>query len=287
MILGVLCSGSLGLIVLKYLKGCKKIAFVCTDSKSSDIIEYCKANSVLFFVGNPRGGKIDSFLEGKYIDILVSVNYLFIIESNLITFPKKLAFNVHGSLLPKYRGRTPHVWSIINNESVAGVTAHIIDDGCDTGDIIVQKTILISQHDTGASLLRKYEHSYIPIIEEVLKKVEIGAVQLTKQDVTRASYFGKRTAADGLINWNWQKERIRNWVRAQAYPYPGAFTYVDNKKVIIDKVVFSDFGFFNDEPNGLIKATDPILIKTPNGVIAVVEIREGSEYLKKGKIAQS
>ena len=70
----------------------------------------------------------------------------------------------------------------------------------------------------------------------VFKKLNSGKLELIKQDEQLSTYFGKRTPEDGRINWNWQKHRISNWIRAQAYPYPGAFSYVNNQKLIIDKV---------------------------------------------------
>jgi methionyl-tRNA formyltransferase len=287
MVLGLLCSGKLGFLLLKHLLRQHNISFVCTDAKSFDIIEMCRVEEIPLFIGNPRNGRIDSFLVGKEIDILVSINYLFLIESNMIRLPKKLAFNIHGSLLPKYRGRTPHVWAIINNEIATGITAHVIVDECDAGAIIKQQVIPISENDTGASLLQKYEHAYIPMVGEIIAMVKTDSIELVEQDEKSATYFGKRSPADGAINWNWQKERIRNWVRAQSNPYPGAFTHVEDKKVIIDKVNFSNAGFDYNEPNGLIKSINPTTIKTPNGVIELVDIREGQEFLITGKIAQS
>jgi len=285
--LGVLCSGLLGFTLLQYLKSRWDIEFVCTDSQSTDIIGFSQQSKIDLFSGNPRGGRIIEFIKEREIDVLISVNYLFIIEPDLIRLPKLLAFNVHGSLLPKYRGRTPHVWAIINNETETGITAHAIDEGCDTGGIIEQIVIPISSEDTGATVLQKYEKAYRPLIDSVLNKVATNKVHIQKQDETKATYFGKRTPDDGLINWNWQRERIRNWVRAQAFPYPGAFTYIGNRKVVIDKVTFTDVGFSSDEPNGLIKSIDPVLVKTPNGVVEMNDIREGKEFLIQGKIAQS
>jgi methionyl-tRNA formyltransferase len=109
----------------------------------------------------------------------------------------------------------------------------------------------------------------------ILTKIEKDKLNLNKQDHEKATFFGKRTPEDGRIDWNWQKERIYNWVRAQAYPYPGAFSYINNQKITIDKIQYSDLGFNNEMPNGLILQTKPnILVKTPNGVIKLLNIRE-------------
>src|SRR5690606_30041161 len=108
------------------------------------------------------------FIAKNKCEILISINYLFLIESDIINSSKGLAFNIHGSLLPKYRGRTPHVWAIINGEVFTGITAHIIDKRCDSGDILEQIKIPIALDDTGGSILKKYEVEYLPLIEKVI-----------------------------------------------------------------------------------------------------------------------
>jgi len=281
--LGLLCSGGLGYKVLDHLLTKYKIHFIFTDSGSAEIIKLCKDKEIDAFIGNPRNGRSKDFLQNRDVDVLISVNYLFIIEKDIIEIANKLAFNIHGSLLPKYRGRTPHVWSIINGESEAGVTAHLIDEGCDTGPIIEQKRVEIHPKDTGAKLLEKYKIIYIPLIESILNKINSGIdINFVKQDETKSTYFGKRTPKDGEINWDWHKERIYNWVRAQAWPYPGAFTFYKGNRVIIDEVDFSESGFSWDMPNGLVLGSGAeTLIKTPNGVVKISAFREKNIILEK------
>lgn len=280
--IGLLASGNLGFIVLEYMKSLYQIEFVMTDKKSNTIIDFCQNNNISYFLGNPRDRRAHSFYENKLIDLIVSVNYLFLVEKDIIELPTLLAFNIHGSLLPKYRGRTPHVWSIINNEKYTGITAHKIDEGCDTGDIIEQIRIEITDTDTGASILNKYAKQYIPLIESVIFKLKNDSVVYFKQNENEATYFGVRTPDDGKIDWNWQKERIYNWVRAQASPYPGAFSFYQNVKIIIDEVSFSNYGFNEQMPNGLILSEKPLLVKTSNGVIELTVVRNGNIKFKVG-----
>ena len=282
--LGVLVSGGLGMTLLDFLSQKYNVTFVMTDRKSDAIRSFCEESDIPLFVGNPREGKSASFIADKQIDVLVSVNYLFIIEEDLIRLPEILAFNVHGSLLPKYRGRTPHVWAIINNEPKTGITAHVIDEGCDTGDLLEQIEIAIDAEDTGASILKKFEKAYPQLVDNVLSKIISKELTRTRQDHTKATWFGKRTPEDGEINWNWYKERTVNWVRAQAYPYPGAFTWHNDTKITIDKVIHSDMGFDQKMPNGQVIATNPLCVKTPNGVLAILETREDVSHLKQGDI---
>jgi len=284
--IGILVSGNLGLSVLKYVNQKHEVIFVMTDKLSNKIISYCSDSNINFFIGNPRNENCSVFIRDKSIEVLISVNYLFIIEQELINLPQKIAFNIHGSILPKYRGRTPHVWSIINNEVETGITAHLIDQGCDTGDVIEQVTIPIRNYETGADILQKYNEQYIPLINKVLNQIETDSLQFKSQDNSKATYFDKRTPDDGIIDWNWQKERIYNWVRALARPYPGAFTYYDNIKIMIHKVEVVDEGFNSSTSNGLIlrSGKEPI-IKTPNGAIRLLDWEfESKIELQQGKI---
>jgi methionyl-tRNA formyltransferase len=171
-----------------------------------------------------------------------------------------------------FRGRTPHVWAIINNEKITGITAHIIEEGCDEGDIVLQKEIPILDSYTGQDLLTIFNEMYPVIVNEVIEKIKTNTVQLIKQDNSKATFFEKRTADDGKISFDWQKERIYNWVRAQANPYPGAFCYLKSAKIIIHKVIFSDYGYKQEMINGLVvKVEDTsFFVKTQNGVIQII-----------------
>lgn len=273
MTIGLLVSGGLGYTILQEIYNSYQLSFVMTDKGSFLIQEFCEINNLSYFVGNPRNGASKEFISGISCDVLISINYLFLIEQDIINIPKILAFNIHGSLLPKYRGRTPHVWSIINNETTTGITAHLIDSGCDTGNIIEQVEIKIDSRDTGATILNKYETKYFPLVKNILNKIKNNELKTISQNNSIATYFGKRVPEDGLINWSWQRERIYNWIRAQSFPYPGAFTYYLNEKVIIDWVEFDDHGFDYNMPNGMIVTLNPIRVKTPNGLVKITKFR--------------
>lgn len=277
--IGVLASGDLGHHVLEVLYKLYDLEFIATNQKSKEIIDLATEQNVPVFIGNPREGRLMEFLEDKSCDIILSINYLFIIDSDIINFPKRYAINFHGSLLPKYRGRTPHVWAIINGEKKCGITAHLIDEGCDTGPIILQQEVEIMKDDTGQNILEKYKQLYPVIVKEVLNKVEHNNIDLTIQDETKATFFGKRTPSDGVIDWSWQTIRINNWVRAQSHPYPGAFTFYGREKIIVDKIDVTTIEFEPLLKDGtIIKVVDNIpYVKTPNGVVKLSKIRNKSQ----------
>lgn len=283
--IGLLCSGNLGYSVLTKLYSEFGVQCILTDKASKNIIQFAKEKKIPFFAGNPRKGRGYNFLKNIEIDVVASINYLFLIEKDIIEYPKILSFNIHGSLLPKYRGRTPHVWAIINGESKAGITAHLIDEGCDTGNIIEQIEIPISDEDTGGMVLEKYVENYYPLLKSVLRRIECDTLELKKQDEQEATYFGKRTPDDGEINWDWEDEKIRNWVRAQAFPYPGAFTYCNGQKVIIDKVVKLKESHNIEDTNGLVVAYHhKIVVKVKNGLLALDQVRNDEIKIKVGDI---
>ena len=283
--LSLLISGTLGYKSLIDLYNFVNIKWIATDKGSIEIIDYAANKNIPLFIGNPRNGKLSNFVSEYKNDLVLSINYLFLLEKEFIK-NVKYPINFHGSLLPKYRGRTPHVWAIINNEIETGVTAHFIDFGCDDGAIILQQKLPILDNDTGFTILEKFYKIYPLLIKRVIKLYETNNITSTKQNHSISTKYAKRSPLDGRINWDWQKDRIRNWVRAQAYPYPGAFTYYNKKKIVIDKVSFSEYGFDNELDNGTILRVKPeLIIKTSNGSIKIDLIRSNDiNFVKYQKL---
>jgi methionyl-tRNA formyltransferase len=277
----ILASGKLGFECILKISSTYTIDFIFTDKNSVDIIEFAKLSGLPIFIGNPRNNNTAEFLKNRIVDYILSINYLYIIENDVIRFPVKYAINFHGSLLPKYRGRTPHIWSIINNEKITGITAHILTEDCDKGDIILQEPIEIFDFYTGNDLLDVYNKLYPIFIERVIKLIETDDFVLKKQDEILATWYNKRTPEDGQISWNWQKERMFNWVRALSNPYPGAFSFYKNEKIIIDSIEYSSFGYKQDDKDGLIlEGGHQPIIKTTNGSIKILKTRNKINCIK-------
>jgi methionyl-tRNA formyltransferase len=210
--------------------------------------------------------------------ILLSVNYRFIIEKNVLSeflWP----LNIHGSLLPRYRGRTPHVWAIINGEDFSGATLHLMDDGVDTGPIVLQKKIGIAENETGAMLLRRFADLYPQIIIEGLNFLRGGGLA-TPQAEDVATYFGKRTPEMGLIDFRLPFQDLRNFIRAQAPPYPGAYNYLlDGSKIVI-----TDISWYESDLPKNIPFFSPrlvngdILVRTREGVFRLLAYKENGGW---------
>lgn len=232
--------GKLGLECLKKLeKEGYQIKYILThlDNSEDGVDTYALSKGYEYSYKDMRK-HLDEFrhLFTEYKNtLLISINYKFILSKEVLNLVGT-AINIHGSLLPKYRGRTPHVWSIINGEKNSGITCHLIDEGVDTGDIITQIEIPILQEDTGYSLLKKFEEKYPEILIKSLEKIKMKC-NLIKQDETKASYFGKRIPEMGYVDFSQPFIKIKNFIRAQTKPYPGAYYFLPNgKKIIIYKV---------------------------------------------------
>lgn len=232
-----------------------KIEYVLTheENKNDSVDTYSEQRGIKYSYLDSRKNieEISGKIKTIKPEFLVSVNYRYIIPEEIYKLAR-FAINVHGSLLPKYRGRTPHVWSIINGEKESGVTCHIMGNNVDAGDIISQIKIPIEKNDTGYSLLKKFELNYPSIVIDSINKITNG-VNLVKQDENLASYYGKRTPDMGYIDFRRTGIEIINFIRAQAEPYPGAYYYlVDGRRIIINKIAKCEWNNL-DIPIGVIK----------------------------------
>ena len=166
-------------------------------------------------------------------DFILVIGWYYLIPKQMLELAPKGAAGIHGSLLPKYRGNAPFVWAIINGEKETGISFFYFDDGIDTGDIIAQSAIPIEETDTIKEVLEKAQLSSVEILLENLPGIASGMVERRAQDHSKATYFPRRTPDDGLIDWSWDVKRIRDFIRAQTKPYPGAYTIINDKKIII------------------------------------------------------
>jgi UDP-4-amino-4-deoxy-L-arabinose formyltransferase/UDP-glucuronic acid dehydrogenase (UDP-4-keto-hexauronic acid decarboxylating) len=167
------------------------------------------------------------------VDYLFSFYYRHLLGDQLLACASKGAFNLHGSLLPHYRGRAPANWVLVNGETETGVTLHRMVKRADAGAILAQQRVAIERSDTALTLHGKLRESAASLLREALPLLAQGKLTETPQDDTQASYFGRRTPADGLLDWKRPAEQLFNLVRAVTQPYPGAFCPVGEHKLIV------------------------------------------------------
>ncbi|WP_248798591.1 bifunctional UDP-4-amino-4-deoxy-L-arabinose formyltransferase/UDP-glucuronic acid oxidase ArnA [Pseudomonas sp. MWU13-2105] len=166
-------------------------------------------------------------------DYIFSFYYRNLLSEELLATAKNGAFNLHGSLLPRYRGRAPANWVLVNGESETGVTLHRMVKRADAGGILAQNRVAIDRADTALTLHTKLRESAASLLSEALPQLAAGKLSETAQDESKATYFGRRTPADGKLVWKKPAEELFNLVRAVTQPYPGAFCAVGEHKLIV------------------------------------------------------
>jgi methionyl-tRNA formyltransferase len=166
-------------------------------------------------------------------DYLFSFYYRHMIPAQILACAKIAALNMHGSLLPKFRGRAPVNWAILHGETQTGATLHIMEAKPDAGDIVGQVAVSIGPDETATDVFGKVSQAAVKVIDQVLPSLLQGKVPRRPNELQKGSYFGGRKPSDGQIHWNQSALQVHNLVRAVAPPYPGAFTEHHNKKMIV------------------------------------------------------
>jgi len=165
-------------------------------------------------------------------DVIFSFYYRDMVKPEILAIPPAGCLNLHGSLLPKYRGRCPINWVLVNGETETGLTLHYMTPKPDDGDIVGQTRIPISEDDTARTLHDKSATAVGVLLDEVLPSIKQGTVVRTPQDHAAMTYYGGRRPADGQIDWTCSARDIRNLVRAVTRPYPGAFSFIGDSKLL-------------------------------------------------------
>jgi methionyl-tRNA formyltransferase len=159
-------------------------------------------------------------------DFLFSFYYRKMLKAPLLAAARRGALNMHGSLLPRYRGRAPVNWAVLHGERQTGATLHYMTERPDDGDIVAQTAVPILPDDTAREVFDKVTVAAEMSLDRALPALAAGTAPRVPQDPAAASYFGRRTPRDGTIDWSRDATVIHNLVRAVAPPYPGAFTTV-------------------------------------------------------------
>jgi UDP-4-amino-4-deoxy-L-arabinose formyltransferase/UDP-glucuronic acid dehydrogenase (UDP-4-keto-hexauronic acid decarboxylating) len=224
-------------------------------------------------------------IKGLRPDIIFSLYYRDMVGPSILEIPPAGCLNLHGSLLPRYRGRCPINWVLVNGEKETGVTLHYMTPRPDDGDIVCQKKIGVAGDDTAMSLNEKVTKASAGMLEEILPQLKTGSAPRKPQDHSKATYFGGRGPEDGEIDWTKRANEVRNLVRAVTRPYPGAFSYVGDRKCLLWTVTeIPDSG--EGLTPGTIVSTDPLVIACDNGSVRVdFGQPEGGVYMNGTQLA--
>lgn len=176
-----------------------------------------------------------SKLQALAPDYIFSFYYRHMIPEQILVCAKIAALNMHGSLLPKYRGRAPVNWAILHGESETGATLHVMEVKPDAGDIVGQVAVPIGPDETATDVFGKVSQAAVKVMEQALPSLIQGKVPRKANELEKGSYFGGRKPADGQIHWKQTAQQVHNLVRAVAPPYPGAFIDYQGRTMIVAK----------------------------------------------------
>lgn len=213
-------------------------------------------------------------------DLVCVAAYGKILPKTILDLPRLGCINVHASLLPKYRGAAPVNWAIVRGETVTGITIMRMDEGMDTGDILLRREIPIDYDDTGETLSHKLSILGAELLIEAVAGLKHGRLHPVKQDYSLATYAPMLKKDNGRIDWTRPAEEIRNVVRGML-PWPGAFTYFNGKLLKIYNSVVSEG---EDRPGAVIYAGKGVLkVAAGKGALDIIELQiEGGKRLDSG-----
>ena len=208
-------------------------------------------------------------------DLLLSVWYRRLLGPKLLALPRVAALNLHGSLLPAYRGRAPLNWVLVNGETRTGVTLHHMTAVADAGDMVAQRSIDIEADDTASTLYDRMTKIGVDLLLETYPAVLAGAAPRIRQDDTRATTMPRRGPEDGRIEWTWPAVRIFNMIRAVAEPYPGAFVGDGRARVRLWAASLLDTSADGIAPGTLLDIVPPrgIAVATGRGVLLITRVQ--------------
>jgi len=215
-------------------------------------------------------------------DLIVVVAYGKILPKEIIDIPKYGIINVHSSLLPKYRGASPIHSAILNGDKESGVSIMYIEEGLDSGDVILKETCEITEDDTLGTLHDRLKELGAIGLEKALKLIEVGEVKAEKQDDSKATFVKPITKEQAKIDWNNTKEVIFNQIRG-LNPFPGAYTHNEkNENIKIYKSEKLEKEYVGENGTVVEMTKKGPVVKVANGALRLLEIKFEGKKLQSG-----
>lgn len=255
-----------------------KVSFICVrfGSKDETLKNYAKKYSIDYLENkNVNSDEFISILKKYNCDLFVSMSFNQIFKNKIINLTKYKIINCHAGKLPFYRGRNVLNWVLINDEREFGITVHYVDEGIDTGDIILQRNYKISDEDNYKTLLDRSYLECANILYDAILMFKNDQVQAQKQTElhTQGFYCSQRKIGDEILNWKQKSREIFNFVRAVCSPGPNARTYLKNKEMKISKVeLIKDAPIYKDITGAIIyKDHQCFFVKTQDSFIKITD----------------
>ena len=228
-------------------------------------------NLPVYTPADPNDPAFVDLLRSLQPDFLFSCYYRLMLKQPLLDLPSKGALNLHGSLLPRYRGRCPLNWVLIHGEPLTGLSLHYMEATPDSGDLVAQVQVPIAPDDTAWTLSEKMTAAAGQLMRQTYPLLRADAAPRIRQDHRRATYFGGRTPEDGRIDWQQPAQQIYNLIRAVTHPFPGAFTTWQGKKIFLwSAKVDTQYSGPPLSPGQVARQAERLWIGTGQGVLAVL-----------------
>jgi len=192
-------------------------------------------NIPLFFIKHGESDVIQKKLQEIKPDLLYVIGWSRLVKKEVLETAKFGGIGLHPTLLPEGRGRAPTPWTILKGLKKSGVSLFHLVEAADAGDIIAQSNYAISPEETATTLYQKVCEATYRLVKETYPMLASGNAPRMKQDESKATHWTKRTPKDGLIDWNKSSEEIHTLIRAVTHPYPGAFSSLRGKKIVVWK----------------------------------------------------
>ena len=218
---------------------------------------------------NVNAPRFIEYVNGLNVDLIVVCVFPQILKASILHTPRLGVINCHPSLLPRYAGPQPGFWMLKHGESLAGITVHVMTEGIDAGDIVAQRELIVGETENIAQLSQRQHHAAARLLTESVNAMARGTVELTPQSIAERSYFGKRKAADTMVDWNGSARQIMNLLRA-LQPYEPVTAYLNGRTIKIYEAQPQEGAASGGVP-GQIMARQPgrLLVQTGNGYLAI------------------
>lgn len=246
------------------------------DKRDSELIKRAEENNISIELSENINSK--EFIEKMKlydVDLFVSMSFNQIFKSEMINLPRYKTINCHAGKLPFYRGRNILNWALINDEKEFGITVHYLDEGIDTGDIILQETYSITDEDDYSTLLTRAYDGCADVLYRAIKKIQNNTVErIIQKDIdVVGSYCGIREPGDEIIDWNQTSREVFNFIRALCTPGPQATSWINGKKISINKarMVNEARAYKNTVGQVVGKTKDGFMVKTGDTILEVIE----------------
>jgi methionyl-tRNA formyltransferase len=255
-----------------------EVVFICArfDNPDAELYKIATGRGIPFLTHPDINSEaFASMISNLPCDLFISMSFNQIFRRHTIDIPREKTINCHAGKLPFYRGRNILNWALINDEQEFGITVHYVDEGVDTGDIVLQKIFPITDADNYGTLLERAYVGCADVLYSAIQLIQTGRATRTPQRSIHpiGSYCSSRKVGDEIVNWNTTSREIFNFVRAICRPGPEARTFAEGNEVRINRIDFvSNAPTYIGIPGAILqKENGALLVKTIDSFVRVVE----------------